>query len=52
MVISKNYFDMTAHPEAKWPSQQNILIFCFFYFTIFLVPFTDTISTEQSPESL
>jgi len=27
MVISKKYFDITAHPEAKWPSQQNILIF-------------------------
>ena len=35
MVISKKYCDITAHPEAKWPSQQNILIFCFFHFTIF-----------------
>jgi len=35
MVISKKYFDITAHPEANWPSQQNILIFCFFYFTLF-----------------
>jgi len=28
-----------AHPEAKWPSQQNILIFCFMYFTIFFRSF-------------
>jgi len=28
MVISKKYFEITAHP--KWPSQQNTLIFCFF----------------------
>jgi len=52
MVVSKKYFDITAHPEAKWPSQQNILIFCFFYFTVFLVPFADTFSTEPLPESL
>ena len=25
MVISKKYFEITAHAEAKWPSQQNIL---------------------------
>jgi len=50
MVISKKYFDITAHPEAKWPSQQNIQFF--FYFTIFLVPLADTILTEPSPESL
>ena len=31
----KKYFDITANPEPKWPSQQNILIFCFLYFTIF-----------------
>jgi len=24
-----------AHLEAEWPSKQNILIFCFSYFTIF-----------------
>jgi len=35
MVISKKYCDITPHTEAKWPSQQNILIFCFFHFTIF-----------------
>jgi len=51
MVISNKYFDTTAHPEAKWPSQQNILIFCFFYFAIFLLSFVITISTEPSPES-
>jgi len=49
MVISKKYFDITAHPEAKWPSQQNTLIFCFI---IFFVPFADTILTEPSPENL
>jgi len=31
----KKYFDITAHPEAKWPSQQNTLFFCFLYFTTF-----------------
>jgi len=51
VVISKKYFDITAHPEAKWSSQQNILIFCFFI-PPFLVPFTDTISTAPMPESL
>ena len=25
MVIPKKYFEITAHAEAKWPSQQNIL---------------------------
>jgi len=30
MVISKKYFDITAHPDAKWPSHQNILIFYVF----------------------
>jgi len=55
MVKSKKYFDITAHPElseAKWPSQQAILIFCFVYYTIFLVPLANTISTEPSPKSL
>ena len=50
-LFLKKYFDITAHPEAKWPSQQNVLIFVF-YFTIFLVPIADTISTEPSLESL
>jgi len=49
MVISKKYFDNAAHPEAKWPSQQNTL-FCYFI-SLFLVPFADTISTELSPET-
>jgi len=52
MVISNKYCDITAHPKAKWPLQQNILFFCFFLFHQFLVPFADTISTEASPESL
>jgi len=30
MVISNKYFDITSHPEDKWPSQHNILIFWFF----------------------
>ena len=49
MVISKKYFDNAAHPEAKWPSQQNVLSFVIL-FHYFLVPFADTISTELSPE--
>jgi len=32
MVISKKYFDITAHPEAKWPSQQNIQFFFLFHY--------------------
>jgi len=51
MVKSKKYFDIAAHPEAQWPSQQNILIFSFVCDTIFLVPLANTISTEPSPES-
>jgi len=51
MVISKKYFELTAHPETKWPSQQNILFSCFFHFTNFSVPFADTISTKPSPKS-
>jgi len=51
MVIYKKYFNITAHPEAKYPSQQNILIFCFFI-SLFLVPFADTISAEAMTESL
>jgi len=36
MVISeKSDFDVMAHPEAEWASQQNLLIFNFFYFAIF-----------------
>jgi len=36
MVISeKNYFDVSAHPEVEWFSQKHILIFSFYYFTIF-----------------
>jgi len=35
MVISKKYFDITAHPKAKWPSQQLTVIFCSFHFTMF-----------------
>ena len=31
-VISKNDFDIMAHPEAEWPSQQSICIFYFFLF--------------------
>jgi len=27
LVVSKKYFDITTHPEDKWPSQQNILFF-------------------------
>jgi len=30
-LFLKKYFDVTAHPEAKWHSQQNILIFCFLF---------------------
>jgi len=35
IVVSKKKFDVMAHPEAECPSQQNILIFIFSYFTIF-----------------
>ena len=35
MVKSKKYFDIAAHPEAQWPSQQNILIFSFVCDTTF-----------------
>jgi len=52
MAIFKKYFDVMAHLDAEWPSQQNILIFIFSYFTIILVPLADTISAEPPPESL
>jgi len=52
MAIFKKYFDVMAHLDAEWPSQQNILIFIFSYFTIILVPLVDTISAEPPPESL
>ena len=41
MVISKKSLDVMAHPEAEWPSQQNIPIFYFFLFHYFLVPLAD-----------
>ena len=44
----KKYFDNAAHPEAKWPLQQNYFFVILFHY--FLVPFADTISTEPSPE--
>jgi len=50
-VISKKYFDITAHSEAKWSSQQNIQNFVFL-FRFFLVPLADTNATEPSPESI
>jgi len=53
MVASKTYFTITAHPEVKYPSHTTKYPnFVFFYYTIFLVPFADTISTEPSPVSL
>jgi len=52
MVISKKYFDITAHSEDKWPSQQNILIFLFFLFRYFFSFICRHNSTEPSPESL
>jgi len=41
-----------THPETEWPSQQNILCFCFFLFHYLFVPFADTNSAEPFPESL
>jgi len=33
--FKKQDFDIMAYPEAEWPSQQNILTFCFFPFHYF-----------------
>jgi len=52
MVISTNYFDITAHPETKWTSQQNVLIFCCFFISLLFSSICRHISTEPLPESL
>jgi len=49
MVISeKSYFDVMAHPEAEWASQQNLLIFYFFIFHYLLVPLARQTQFQQN----
>jgi len=35
IVASQKGFNVMAHPETEWPSQQNILILYFFLFHYF-----------------
>jgi len=52
MATSKKEFDVMAHLEGEWPSQQSILILILYYFTISLILLPDIISAGLSPESL
>jgi len=40
-----------AHPEVEWPLQQNILIFIFSYFIIFLLPLADNFGRAVTTKS-
>jgi len=34
-IFETKYFDVVAHPEAEWPSHQNILIFLLLFHYLF-----------------